>query len=97
MHYYGIGYREMLALPIRFFWTLHTNIDRIQAHSDMRQLTLMNLAFMGGEEANKYRKSLILEVGEVQKVKVDPMGERLNRSQVNELKNTIRRQNNKKK
>lgn len=45
----------------------------------------------------KLRESLEMQIGETQKIKFDPMGERLNRSQFDELKNTIRRQNNKNK
>lgn len=97
MQFYGIGYREMLSLPVRFFWTLYSNIDRIQAHADLRQMTLINLAFNGGEEAVKYRKSLILEIGDVQKVKHDPMQAKFDKTEFDKLKNSIRRQNNKNK
>lgn len=101
MHFYGIGYRELLSVPIRFFWTLSSNIDRIQASFDVRTLSLQHVAvatgMTGGEGVKKLRESLEMQIGETQKIKFDPMSERLNRSQFNELKNTIRRQNNKNK
>lgn len=91
MHFYGIGYRDLLSLPIRFFWTLHINIDRIQAQKDMRSLSLMNCAFVGGEGAKKYRELLIMELGDVQEVKTDPMKEVLDRAALADLKNSIRK------
>jgi hypothetical protein len=92
MHFYGIGYLELLSVPISFFWQLHINIDRIQAQQDMRGLTLINCAFNGGEPAQEFRKQLILEIGEVQKIKFDPMRERLDRNKLHELKTAIRRE-----
>lgn len=89
MHFYGIGYRELLSLPIQFFWQMHTNIDRIQAQEDMRTLTVMNCAFMGGEGAKEIRKQLVLEIGNVQEVKRNPLSEVLDRKALADLKNSI--------
>ncbi|MVX56393.1 hypothetical protein E5987_04115 [Parasutterella sp. NM82_D38] len=97
MHFYGIGYKELLSLPIRFFWTLVSNIERIQASFDVRSLSIQHVAvatgMAGGEGVKQLRDSLVLQIGEVQKVKIDPMSERLNRNQIDDLKRTIRRQN----
>lgn len=62
MHFYGIGYRELLSVPIRFFWTLSSNIDRIQASFDVRNLSLQHVAvatgMAGGEGVKKLREAL---------------------------------------
>lgn len=68
---------------------MHCNIDRIQAQEDMRSLTIMNCAFMGGEGAKDIRKQLVLEIGEVQEVKRNPMSEVLDRQALADLKNSI--------
>lgn len=34
-------FRDVLALPIKTFWLLHKNIDRISAERDMRSLMVM--------------------------------------------------------
>lgn len=49
----------------------------------------MNCAFMGGEGAKDIRKQLVLEIGEVQEVKRNPMSEVLDRQALADLKNSI--------
>lgn len=101
MHFYGIGYRELLALPIRFFWTLNNNIDRIQSSFDLRALNLQHVAvatgMAGGDGVKKYATSLELQIGEVQKIKFDPMAEKFDKAAFDSLKDSIRRQNKKNK
>jgi hypothetical protein len=35
-----MGYRETLDLPIKTFWMLHKNVDRIAAEQDMRAASI---------------------------------------------------------
>ena len=34
--FYGIDLNKVLQLPIKRFWLLHQNVDRIQAEQDLR-------------------------------------------------------------
>ncbi|WP_431854310.1 hypothetical protein [Azospirillum sp.] len=36
---YGLGYWELMSLPIRAFWLLHRNLDRVTAEEDLRAMT----------------------------------------------------------
>lgn len=47
---------------------------------------------MGGEGAKEIRKQLVLEIGNVQEIKRDPMSEVLDRQALADLKNSILRQ-----
>ena len=40
LHFYGLGYRELLSIPMRVFWELNNSVHRIQADRDLRELTL---------------------------------------------------------
>lgn len=72
MHFYGMGYREVLDIPIKTFWMLSQNIERILAQRDMRALTVA-VSGQGTEAAQAHRQNLILEVGTIAKLNVDPM------------------------
>ena len=68
MHFYGLSDRHVLDMPIRRFWLLVKNINRISAERDMRTLTVTTVAAQGNDEARKsYRSQLILEMGTVVK------------------------------
>ena len=75
-------------MPIRCFWELSRNINRISAQQDMRLLTIVNLA-MSKDGAQKYRDKLELELGDVITYKRDPkasMNEKLDRKGLAKLK-----------
>lgn len=80
---------------------MYANIDRIQASNDVRNLDIQYIAtatgMAGGDGVKDFRKSLVLQVGEPIKIKVDPMSAKLDRSGVNSLKNLLRSQDKKKK
>jgi len=63
MHFYSIGYGELLRLPITAFWELSKNVDRIRAEEDMRMFTLINHAVSG--EPEKFMDRLTAERGEI--------------------------------
>lgn len=51
-------------MPIRCFWLLHQNINRISAQEDMRALSI-SVVCQSKENTLKYRESLELEMGRV--------------------------------
>lgn len=70
LHFYGgLSYRELLELPIRTFWRLHANINRIRAESDLRSFHVA--AASQSEKGGEYHQRLVLELGEI--TKVDPI------------------------
>jgi len=52
-----------MRLPMRTFWLLNQNINRLRAEEDLRSLTTA-AASQSSEFAEEHRQSLILEVGE---------------------------------
>lgn len=71
MHFYSQTYQVVLALPIKTFWLMNGNIDRIMAHKDMRSLSVAVAAQANGEAAKELRQRLVAEAGTVVKVKGD--------------------------
>jgi len=55
-----------MKLPMRAFWLLSGNINRLRAEEDLRSLTIAAAA-QQSEFAQEQRKSLIEEMGEVTK------------------------------
>lgn len=53
-----------MKMPVRRFWLMNRNINRIQAENDVRMVTVMNAA-QSQEGAKEYRESLIEEMGDV--------------------------------
>ena len=72
MRFYGLSYRDTLALPVRVFWALAKNVNRIRAEEDRRMFTMLNSAFGGGE---KYLEGLDDERGQVVTESGDEDGE----------------------
>ena len=62
-------------MPVRTFWFMNSNIDRIQAQKDMRSLTVAVCGQGGGEAAQEFRQRLVIEAGTVVKLKFDPIRE----------------------
>lgn len=61
-----------MDLPIKTFWLMSNNIERISAQRDLRSLTVA-VCGQGGEAAHEYRQRLILEVGKIVKLDSNPM------------------------
>ena len=58
-----------MRLPIKSFWLMNDNVNRISAASDMRQLSIMTSAQQGGEEVGAAMQRLSGEIGMVSLVK----------------------------
>jgi hypothetical protein len=72
MHFYSSSYREVMNLPIKTFWMLNSNVERISAQKDMRSLTVA-VCGQDGEASQSYKESLIAEVGTIVKLEFDPI------------------------
>lgn len=72
MHFYSQSYRQVMDLPIKTFWLMSNNIERISAQQDLRSLTVA-VCGQGGEAAHEHRQRLILEVGTIVKLDSNPM------------------------
>lgn len=69
VHFYGIAPRELLATPIRVFWTLNANIPRISAEKDLRTLNVMITAAHGDKDGvERFQSALREQIGEVERV-----------------------------
>ena len=75
MHYYGIGFDAVRALPLKTFWTMLRNIDRNEARTDQRRLSLGLVAQSSTEYVTALRDSLVLEAGTIVRMDddVNPM------------------------
>ena len=65
MHFYSIGYGELLSLPIYTFWELARNIDRLRADEDRRQFIIVSQLF--AKDPQKYLDELHREMGDIVK------------------------------
>lgn len=70
MQFYGQSYMQMMDLPIKAFWLMNKNIDRIAARQDMRRLSIAMCA-QSSEAANQLRDSLNAESGTVVKMEAE--------------------------
>jgi len=66
MHFYGLTHREVLDTPIKTFWLLSSNIERITAQKDLRELTVLAHS-QSVEGATELTKRLIDEIGLIAK------------------------------
>lgn len=73
MHFYSLSYGELMSLPIKTFWMLNGNIERIEAQKDMRALTIAVNGNAGAQAAQDYRQRLVIEVGTVVKLEDNPV------------------------
>jgi hypothetical protein len=75
-HFYAMSDRQVLRMPIRRFWLMQLNINRISAERDMRSLSVSAAAACSGDGIKQYRETLVLEIGNVAKVeeKLDKAG-----------------------
>lgn len=61
----------MMALPIKTFWLMNSNIERIEAQRDLRKLTVANAA-QSQEGSENCRQRLIVEAGTIVKLEGGP-------------------------
>lgn len=50
MHFYSVGYTELLSMPISAFWELSRCVHRIQAEEDLRMINLLGASFNGDKD-----------------------------------------------
>lgn len=65
LHFYAMGYAEIMALPLSTFWLLHANIDRIKAHDDLRAVSMALVGQSTPDAVHEYRQRLVVEAGQI--------------------------------
>ena len=66
MHFYGMTYWEVYDTPIRVFWMLTRNTDRIRAENELRVLHNRIAGQGAGREGiEAYQRALQAEIGAV--------------------------------
>lgn len=82
-------------MPIRSFWLLSQNINRIDAQKDLRGLSLSIYSRSDSTEAvTEYRERLILEMGDIFEYAVDQAylnQEKLDRAGLESLRSQVKR------
>ena len=63
MRFYGLGYQEILDLPVVSFWFFHAEIDRLRAEEILDWLPAHGAA-MGGEHVGRFADNLRSRVGQ---------------------------------
>lgn len=61
-----------MNVPIRTFWLMNSNIDRIEAQKDMRTLSVA-VHSQGSDAAQQHQRQLIVELGSVVKLDTHPV------------------------
>lgn len=64
MRFYGMSWREVMATPIRAFWVLVRNIDRVKAQEKLGELKL-SVCAQSSEGVEEYQNDLVSQLGEV--------------------------------
>lgn len=75
-------------MPIRCFWTLSQNINRISAQNDLRDLSIACYC-QDREAATKYREHLEVEMGEVFEYTIDIHQQKIDREGLLSLKASL--------
>jgi len=86
MRHYGMGYQEVMELPLQAFWMLNRNIVRLMAEEDQRAVTTGFVAQVNDyEHVKRFQETLALEIGQVTVVE-----DGLDREGLDALKATMR-------
>ncbi len=64
MRFYGLSDEQVLQMPVRRFWLLHKNVDRIAAEEDIR-VAAIAASVQSGESFNELMNGLRKQMGEV--------------------------------
>jgi hypothetical protein len=67
-----MSYEEVMQMPIRTFWLMNSNIERVSAQKDMRSIAVA-VCSMGGEAVQEVHRRLVIETGTIAKLKLDPI------------------------
>ena len=57
-----------MQLPLKTFWLLSRNIDRIMAQKDVRSMQVVSVSQASADVANEYRQRLVVETGTIVKM-----------------------------
>ncbi len=63
-----MGYAEVMRLPLRTFWLMSRNIDRIEAKQDMRAMSVAIVSQSNADGVTQFRKGLVVEAGTIVKL-----------------------------
>jgi hypothetical protein len=63
MRFYGMGFREVLAIPIRTFWAFNAYIDRVRAEEILAVIPAHSVA-MGGDHVQGIIDGLQRSIGQ---------------------------------
>lgn len=84
-----MGYQGVMDLPMKAFWLMSANIDRIMAQRDMRSLTVA-VCGQSGDAAKEFRQRLEIEAGVIVKLeKASPVDCERDEVGFQELKNLL--------
>lgn len=61
MRHYSMTYWEVMGLPIRAFWMLNRNINRLLAEEDLRAF-MLHVSRQAAEPAQEYETKLRTEI-----------------------------------
>jgi len=64
MSFYHQDYMTLMQMPIKTFWLLSQNIERVAAAQDLRSLSVA-LAGQGGEQTKEFQERLVIEMGTI--------------------------------
>jgi hypothetical protein len=83
-------YWEVMRLPIRAFWTLNRNINRLLAEEDLRAL-MLHTARQSPEGAQGHETKLRAELYQTEEKRFDPLNEQRDDAGFAELKAMVAR------
>lgn len=63
-HFYSMSFREVMAMPVKSFWLMFSNIRRIRAGDDVRHL-MTAAASQSADGVKELQERLVLEIGTV--------------------------------
>lgn len=63
-----------MGLPIKTFWLMNGNVERISAQKDMRALTVAAFC-QSSEGTTAHREQLVIEIGTMVKLESDGLSE----------------------
>jgi hypothetical protein len=61
MRHYPLSYEQVMALPVRAFWTLNRNVNRLLAEEDLRAL-MLHVSRQSAEGCSAYETKLRNEI-----------------------------------
>lgn len=71
LSFYSLRYDDVMELPLKTFWLLSNNIDRITARADLRAFGTATAAQATPEYVKTYHDRLNKEVGVIVKTKAE--------------------------